>query len=157
MAQASVIVNRPPAEVWAYIADIGTMERWDPGVEVVEPVPPLARGSTFTITAQVFGRRVADARIEEFEPGRRIGWKATARGGWITGGGSWVSATYLTEPQDGATRLTRIMHGEARGPLMHLLQPLLLAKARRERAEEISNIKTILEQGSQAGASPAAR
>jgi hypothetical protein len=55
-------------------------------------------------------------------------------------------ATYVTEAADGETRLTRQFSGEGHGAF-RIAEPLIAWLARRTRAEEITNIKRILEAG----------
>lgn len=145
---ATTLVNRPHHEVWAYIADLNTMREWDPGVVEVDWRPPLSLDAAFTITLGIGRRRlVGDARVTAFEPSLKIGWDSKPRlPGWITGGGtSHLLGTYLTDPaEDGQTRLTRLFEGEGHGAL-RIVEPLIGWLARRKRADEISNVKRILE------------
>ena len=144
---ATTVVYRSHHEVWAYIADLDTLREWDPGVAEVGWRPPLSVGSTFTITLGIGDLRlVGDARITAFEPSRKVGWDSTPRlPRWVTGGGkSHLLGTYLIDAADGETKLTRQFSGEGHGAL-RMAEPLIAWLARRKRADEIANIKRILE------------
>jgi carbon monoxide dehydrogenase subunit G len=145
---ATTLVDRPPDQVWAYVADLDTLGDWDPGVVEVNWRPPLSLDAAFTITLGIGPwRLVGDARITAFAPSRKIGWDSKPRlPGWVTGGGrSHLLGTYLTDPADGGqTRLTRLFEGEGHGAF-RIAEPLIGWLARRKRADEISNVKRILE------------
>ena len=56
----SVIVQRPPAEVFDYLADFGNTAEWDPGVAKAAKTSAgdVGLGSTFDLVALFRGRPI---------------------------------------------------------------------------------------------------
>jgi uncharacterized protein YndB with AHSA1/START domain len=111
--ETSVRIRRPPAEVFAFIADPTNLPRWDPAVREVRRTEdgPVGRGSGLRVTAEEGGRRVAiDTRIVEFEPDRAFGIEATY-------GGVPLRLTWRLEPVTDGTRLTASGEAEVGGLL----------------------------------------
>jgi carbon monoxide dehydrogenase subunit G len=146
-AEASIEVDRPTQEVWAFIADLDNLRSWNPELTRVEWQPPVELGLTFTLTLNIGVRLVGDARITDYQVDRSIGWNTQLRAPRWLGGGSSVAVVYFTEPVgEGRTRLGRQLRLGPRG-LLWLLAPLLVLVLRRDQfvAQEIVDIKEILE------------
>jgi carbon monoxide dehydrogenase subunit G len=80
---ATVRIDRPPHEVFEFIATPENLPRWDPAIRSVRPSGegPLAVGSTLAISAEESGHRVElDARVTDLEPDRLFGIAATYSG-----------------------------------------------------------------------------
>jgi hypothetical protein len=146
-AEASIEVDRPAKEVWAFIADLDNLRSWNPELTRVEWRPPVELGLAFTLTLNIGVRLVGDARITHYQVDRSVGWDTRLRAPRWLGGGSSVAVVYLTEPAgEGRTRLGRQLRLSPRG-LLWLLAPLLVLVLRRDQfvAQEIMDIKEILE------------
>ena len=107
----SVLVRRPPHEVFAYVSDFNRAKEWR--VEVREstqtPPGPMVKGSRLHEESAIMGRRVVtESVVVELEPGRRFTFKHLA--GPIPVGGE-----YLAEEVDGGTKLTYTLNAELRG------------------------------------------
>jgi uncharacterized protein YndB with AHSA1/START domain len=79
----SVLIARPPDDVFAFIAMPENLPRWDPAIREVRRTDdgPVRVGSGLSVTAEEGGRRVSlDTRVVEFEPGRLFGVAATYSG-----------------------------------------------------------------------------
>jgi uncharacterized protein YndB with AHSA1/START domain len=145
--EASRVIERPIADVWAYLSNLDNMPAWDPGLIEVEWHPPLALGAAiemrdespiFRLASRLV--RLPTFAISELEDGRRIGLRATP-----DGGKSWLEAVYSLErlgPRQ--TTLTRVatIHGAG---VWRLLEVVMRRRARREREAEVANLKRILE------------
>ena len=111
--ETSVRIRRPPADVFAFIADPTNLPRWDPAIREVRRTEdgPVGRGSGLLVTAEEGGRRVAiDTTIVEFEPDRAFGIEATY-------GGVPITLTWRLEPIADGTRLTARGEAEVGGLL----------------------------------------
>ena len=109
---ASVRVNRPPEEVFAYLSDLSRMADWWQGIAGVRASYPVRKGSggMFTMKSGALPQTV-DFQVREIEPGRRLVLAfCEARSvsqaeftlsdgaggtrvllGWTVAGGSWKS------------------------------------------------------------------
>jgi uncharacterized protein YndB with AHSA1/START domain len=79
-ATNTVTINRPPAEVFDFVADGTTATRWRPGVLDVALVSGSGVGAQYKQGVKgPGGRRVdADYEVTAFDPGRHLAFAATA-------------------------------------------------------------------------------
>jgi carbon monoxide dehydrogenase subunit G len=145
--ETSIDIDRPVTVVWPFIGDPRTLPEWDPGVRRVELEGAVGVGSTFTITAEFIGGDLTSSgRITGFEPGRRISWRIAPPGSARLWGDSWIGATYAVEDMGEArSRLTRTFEASGHGLLGRLVEPLIRRRARRERFDEVMNVKRAAE------------
>ena len=145
--QASIIIDAPPEKVWEYISDLGKIAEWDPDTLKVEWQRPVSVGSVAVVTAKqaLFGKRVVNMEVTEWEPGHKFGAR-------VKSGGASVEGVYTIEPAEGnRTKLSRSATVEV-GGWLRLLSPLIARKARNERSKEIENIKRMVEGHGSSGA-----
>jgi len=139
--ETSVRIARPPAEVFAFIADPTNLPRWDPAIREVRRTDdgPVGKGSGLSVTAEEGGRRVAvDTRVVEFEPDRAFGVSATYSG-------VPLRLTWRLEPSGTGTRLTA--HGEAEvGGFLALAGGFIKGLVVDRLDQAHANLKRILEQ-----------
>jgi uncharacterized protein YndB with AHSA1/START domain len=103
--EASIVINCPVDEVFAFLADQTNAPRWQQGlleVRRLTPGPP-GLGTKHAFVRKFMGQRVeSSSEYIEYEPSSRIVFK----GGMGTGE---FTAWYLIEPAEGGTRLTSIV------------------------------------------------
>jgi uncharacterized protein YndB with AHSA1/START domain len=104
-AHVSIMVNRKPDEVFAYIADVHKHSEWSPKAYRVEGIDgPVQLGSTFTSFGWV--PKDADHRNEvevtAFDPPRTIEFTGRERGE------SFIN-TYVLTPQGNGTKIDRTL------------------------------------------------
>ena len=116
---ASDVIHRPPADVYAYLADPRSAEEWNPQLERVEgDTGPLRVGSRWVEFERRWGRATAtEHEAVELEPGRRVVIKVTS------GGLRGLHAIGL-EPQEEDTLVTSTFDYELSGG-MKLMAPLI--------------------------------
>jgi uncharacterized protein YndB with AHSA1/START domain len=72
-----------PDRVFAFVADLSNLPRWQTGIvsaEMTSP-PPVGSGSTAHVVRELMGQRIAvDLTVTDFEPGRRLGLRSSASG-----------------------------------------------------------------------------
>lgn len=138
--ETSVRIARPPADVFAFIADPANLPRWDPAIREVRRTEdgPVRLGSGLNVTAEEGGRRVAVAmRVIAFEPGRAFGVAATY-------GGVPLQLTWQLEPAGAGTLLTA--RGEAEvGGLLTLAGGFISGLVRERLDQAHANLKRLLE------------
>ncbi len=143
----SVIIRRPVADVFAFVADLSNEQRWQPEIkEVTVTSPgPLQAGSTFREVRHTLGQEfVWDMRVTDYAAPSRI---CIASEGAATP----YRGCRLFDPVPSGTRVTE--QSEVRLPLaLRPLTPLLARLARRPIADAYARLKALLEE--QASLSP---
>jgi hypothetical protein len=100
IAEHSLEVARPPAEVYAFLVDQDNWAALDPATLDITPRGEVHKGMTGTITRRVAGRRVKnDFVVTELEPDARLGMR-------LTGAGYALTETTSLEASPDGTRVT---------------------------------------------------
>jgi uncharacterized protein YndB with AHSA1/START domain len=135
-----VVVERPPAEVFAFLADAENDTAWRPGVLDIARVSGDGPGAGARYRQGVKGpggRRVdADVETTAYEPDRLIGFRGTA-------GPVRPEGRYELAPADGGTRVRFALAAELRG-----LKVAMAPAVRKTMAGEVGhleNLKRVLE------------
>jgi uncharacterized protein YndB with AHSA1/START domain len=115
--EASVVINRPIDEVFAYMTDVGSWSQWNSGILEAEQTSEgsVGVGTTFQGVSQFLGQR-----------------------------GEWTSEFTEFEPVEGGTRFTMIGEGET-GGFFKLAEPILNRMWQRQLESMLANLKDILE------------
>jgi uncharacterized protein YndB with AHSA1/START domain len=137
-ATNTVQIGRPPAEVFAFLADGETGPRWRSGVLDVRLRSGQGEGAIYEQGVKgPFGRRVpADYEITAHEPPRRIAFRAIA-------GPVRPEGAYELEPVDGGTRVTFSLSCSPRG-FAKLMTPMV-AKTMRSEVAQLERLREVLE------------
>jgi carbon monoxide dehydrogenase subunit G len=135
-----VVVERPPAEVFAFLADAENDRAWRPGVLDIERVSGDGPGAGARYRQGVRGpggRRIdADVETTAYEPDRLIAFRATA-------GPVRPEGRYELAPDGGGTRVRFALAAELRG-----LKVAMAPAVRRTMDSEVghlANLKQVLE------------
>lgn len=135
-------IARPPAQVFAYIADPSKLATWQTNTvsAVPEPAGPLRLGSRIREVHRGPGGKELSSLVEvsEFEPDRVFSLH-------MIEGPLPVDARIVLEPSEQGTRMSFTVHGEPGGPL-RFLQPLMRAALKRQFREHCATLKRVLEQ-----------
>jgi carbon monoxide dehydrogenase subunit G len=73
--RASIDVQQPPEDVFAYLSDFSTAEEWDPGVVEAQRLgdKPVGKDAEFRLVAEFLGRKTPlTYRIVEYDPPRKV-------------------------------------------------------------------------------------
>jgi carbon monoxide dehydrogenase subunit G len=137
-----VEIARPPAEVYAYLADPGNLPDWQEDVEEVRGATgaPLTAGAAFTEVRVFLGKRV-ESTLEAAvaEPGRELTLRTVS-------GPVRVSIRHLLEPSGAGTAL-RVVGEADPGKLIGLGGPLVRRAAERRARADFARLKAVLEGG----------
>jgi uncharacterized protein YndB with AHSA1/START domain len=116
--EASVDIARPPAEVFAVVADVAHHPDWSSGVERVSGLSDAAvrLGTTWTQFSRIIGREFeVHAKVIEFVPDRRLEYSVDKP--------ARIEMLWRLEPTAAGTRLTVSARGEA-GKFYFLVKPM---------------------------------
>ena len=134
-------IGRPPAEVFAFIAEPENLPRWDPAIREVRRTEPgpVGLGSGLTVMAAEAGRSVVvDSHVTDFLPDRLFGVAATFSG-------VPLRLRWRLEPDGDGTRVTA--EGEAElGGLMALAGGFVKGIVAERLSQAHANLKRILEE-----------
>jgi len=137
----SVIIARPVAQVFAFVADHQNLPAWTVGVKQSERLTdgPPASGSRYRVVGTLLGRAVQSSyQITAFEPGRSFE-------GTMTSPMFGFSEQYRFEPDGQTTRVSMTATVEPHG-IFRYLTPVMTAGVRRQVRADHRRLKTILEQ-----------
>jgi uncharacterized protein YndB with AHSA1/START domain len=137
-ATNSVVVRRPPADVFAFLADGENNARWRPGVIDIRLKSGDGRGAIYEQGVKgPFGRRVAaDYEVTDFEPGSRLAFRAIA-------GPVRPEGSYELEEVDGGTRVTFMLRLTPHG-FSRLMTPMV-ARTMRSEVGQLDRLREVLE------------
>jgi uncharacterized membrane protein len=140
--EESVVINRPPKEVFDYVANRHNLPEWSSLVQEVrtETQGPLSEeGTRFTTVAKLLGRSFETPfEVIVHDPPRRHTDRST--------GGPFPQqyAHIIEEVEGGGTRLTEVTEGEL-GGFFRLAGPLLEMAGRRQFRADLETLKYLLE------------
>lgn len=137
----SLMIERPPAEVFAYTTDPRNLPEWQSTALEARSEGPVREGAHLTEVRKFLGRRMeTELEVTAYEPDRRFALK-------VISGPVPFSTEQTLEPSDGGTRVTIVLEGEP-GGFFKLAEPLVERAVRRQIQGDFEQLKDILESGS---------
>ena len=139
-------IGRPPAEVFAFLANAENMPRWRTGLQNVRQVSegPPRKGTKYSFVRE---KPRVESTMEwvEFEQDRRLAWggppmsmgPATVR----------ISGSHNLSPSDGGGTHLRCIFNTEFGGVGKVIGPLVQRRARRELEANFQTLKSIIEGG----------
>ena len=134
-------IDRPAREVWDYVIDLAQSSRWRPMTRSMETEDgrPIHVGQKLRVTLEVLGKvMVRESETREFEPPRR--WVVRSEHNGVEG-----FFEYVVEPERGGARVTLRCDVKAHAFLPWLFLPLICSGERRNRREQLDNLKRAIE------------
>jgi uncharacterized protein YndB with AHSA1/START domain len=136
----SVTIDRPAAEVFAYVADLRNEPRWHVDIATVssdtDPVPVV--GKTYPLKFKPFlGKTDGTFTALEVEPGARVVYRADFAG-------LQPRITYTVEPAGTGSRFTRAVQMRPTGVKI-LMTPMMTFMVPRRNKTFVQNLKRALE------------
>jgi uncharacterized membrane protein len=140
--RVEVLISRPLAEVFAFVADARNRPRWDDSVESEELTSPepIGVGSTVRTRLRSMGRDYEYTwEIVEHEPNDRITIQST----------SGPFPTVLAFELEGDEQQTRVDFAVTGRPvgMLRVLQPLIARNTQRNLEASFPRLKEVLEAG----------
>ncbi len=141
--EAQAHIDRPPEQVFRFLANAENMPRWRTDLESVEKVSegPPQEGSVFRF-ARVKPRLESTVKWVEFEPCRLLRWQGAKER--IGPGTLQFSGSHTLTPEEGGTRVRSIFITKF-GGLLKLVGPLGSRSIKRELDANFKTLKQVLE------------
>ena len=141
---SSILISRPPDEVFAYMDDVSREQEWQANLLSAEQEPPgpTKVGSRKRYVSRFMGREVRNSYlVKELEPGRRIVCEAEK--------GSAIEARseIRWEAEGVGTRVTMFLEAKPKGFLKFLPKAALELAYREEIKATLEKVKERLEAG----------
>jgi carbon monoxide dehydrogenase subunit G len=136
----SVVVRRPPDEVFAFVADARNRPLWDDSVDTEELTSPepIGVGTTVRTRLRSMGRDYEYTwEVTEHQPPARMTIESTS-------GPFPTTLAYVLSPHDGGTQVDFSVTGKPGGPL-RLFQPLIARNTQRNLDSGFARLKEVLE------------
>ena len=141
--KASIIINKPVDEVFAYVTDVNTWPLWEAGLIEAEQTSdgPLDVGTTFRGMNYALGQRMEwTSVITNYIPCESWGQKITSK--------SWSTEERLAfEPFQGSTTKFTLVSELEMGSLLRLFAPFVACKMQKQIGKNLVRLKDILEAG----------
>lgn len=144
-AAASITINRPPADVFAVIADVPHHPDWAKGANKILNLSqqPVALGTTWTQMSRLVGRDLeAHVTVDVYEADRKFGFEVDKP---FPG-----HMVFVMEPAGTGTRVTSSMEGEP-GGFFGVAAPLVRKAIRDTMSTDLDVLKAKLEAKAQPG------
>jgi uncharacterized membrane protein len=138
--EASVVINRPIEEVFAFAANIENNAQWQSGVleAQVTSEGPIGVGTTYRYVTQLLGRRIeADGEVTEYEPNRTYSFESTSGPFPIEGG-------LTCEAAEDGTKVTLAVEADI-GGFFKMAEPLVARTIKKQFEADVGKLKDLLE------------
>ncbi len=138
-AEQSIVIDRPIAEVFAFVTDQRNTPQWQAGLVEVRPLAEglPGVGKRYALVRKFMGRRMeAVNEYLRYETDKLVTFKTIS--------GPEVEASYLFEPVENGTRVTSRVRLQIPG-VMGLFDPLIGMNLRREMRTALPALKALLE------------
>lgn len=141
--EASIFIDRPVADVFAYMDDISRETEWQSSLVAATQTPPgpTTVGTQKRYESEFMGKRIVNTYVvETYEPNQRIVASTTSDSILdATSDVRWVG-------EGSGTRVTMSLDGSAAGPLRFLPSSMIEATFEREVKATLDRLKVCLEE-----------
>ncbi|HEY7464975.1 MAG TPA: SRPBCC family protein [Candidatus Limnocylindria bacterium] len=123
--EASRTLPATPDRVFAFVADLDNLPRWQTGIVSAERTSPepMGVGSTAHVVRELMGQRVAvDLRVTDYQPGLSLGLASEASG-------IGIAATLDLEPDGDGARVRFAMEIRAQNFFMAPMEGIVAGAA----------------------------
>ena len=141
--EAAITIAAPPEAVFAFVADLANLPRWQSGILSAERTSPnpVGVGSTARVVRDMAGQSLTvDLTIIDFEPARRLALASAASGVSVT-------ATLEMEPNADATVVRSGIEIKAGSMFMAPLEGVIANAAGGELAAGLERLRDAVEGG----------
>jgi hypothetical protein len=139
--EASTYIDRPPDEVFAFVADAANNPKWRKNVVRTEWLDdgPMRVGRRGRQTARLLGREwTVDAEVVECDPPRSVAWRTVQ-------GPVSVRSWARVEPDATGSLVSGGADGGFTGPIGRLLTRLAVPRMVRQAEVDLQTLRVLLE------------
>ena len=140
-AEHSIVIERPPDEVFAYLSDPSKLPEWQASaIDARQETPePMSIGTRVRETRKFLGRRMESVvEVTAYEPGRELSLK-------VVSGPLPFHVRQMLERVELGTKIDVVIEGEP-GGFFKLAEPLVVRAVERELANNLATLKDVLEE-----------
>ena len=131
-------IERPPAEVFAYLTDVARLPEWQSSAESAELEGELRAGARIKEVRTFMGRRASSTlEVTEYDPPRRFSLH-------VVEGPIEYAVEHALEAVDGRTRITFVGRGETRR-VPRLMHGAVRRAVERQFVRDLETLKRTLE------------
>jgi uncharacterized protein YndB with AHSA1/START domain len=132
-------IDRPVAEVFAYLCAVEHGPRYIAGQREAHQTSsgPLSIGTTFLTRSSTFPHRGTRFQVVDYEPGRRLAWKALS--------GPQETTCWKFEESGDNTKITFVRVIEASHRLLRLPESLVQELANERASRELAALSKVLD------------
>jgi len=138
--EASILINRPTSEVFAFAVDTATVMQWQDSILQAELTSSgaVGVGTTYHYVVKALGQKMdTTGEVSAWDPPKTYAWKATSGPFPMSGG-------IACESVEGGTQLTQTINAEP-GGFFKLAEGLLLSQQKKQMETDLKKLKEILE------------
>src|SRR5215510_15062819 len=139
--EESTVINRPVAEVFAFVANFENHPKWESNFQKVKLLTstPTGVGTQYQCDMKLPGQTATSKfEITEYEVNRKIAFEGEPAGPAKPDG------SFLFESVPGGTKITLVPRPKFRG-LFKLLEPMMAGYVRKQNRDHLNSLKRILE------------
>jgi len=137
----STVINRPAADVFAFVADFENHRKWETDFQEVKQLTskPGGIGTTYQCLLKFPGQTASSKfKITEYVLNQKIAFVGEPAGPATPRG------SFLFEAVEGGTKITSLPQPEFRG-FFRLLEPVMAGYIRKNNVAHLNNLKRLLE------------
>ena len=137
----SLVIHRPVADVFAFVADPDNLPQWQSGLLEVEKLSGDGGvGSRHREVRSLLGRRIEQVlEVTALTPDQRLDFE-------VVEGPVHLSVEHTFEPAGDYTRITVVGQGDT-GTLFSLAGPLIARAVKKQSQSDFARLRTVLETG----------
>jgi uncharacterized protein YndB with AHSA1/START domain len=138
--EASVEINRPIDQVFAYVIDIKNLSKWEPTILEVEQTSSgqIGIGTTFKGVNKVMGRRMPfTSKVTDYEPNKK--WNES-----ISSGSTLIDLYWTFDSIGGGTKFIEVYDMKI-GGFLRLFSFMIVGSTRKQLKLDLINLKRLLE------------
>jgi uncharacterized protein YndB with AHSA1/START domain len=134
----TVVIDRPPAEVFGYLTDVERLPEWQASAIEVHHEGPMRAGTRIREVRNFLGRRAESTlEVTEYEPDRRFSLR-------VVSGPLPFEVRHTLTPENGGTRLDWVGEADA-GRFPKIAIRMMAGTAERQFKGDLERLKRLLE------------
>ena len=136
------LIDRPVKDVFAFVANLNNMSKWNSAVVSLQQVTPgtVGVGTKFKSVGEMMGRRIeGEVQVTAYEPDTKTGFQMNA-------GPVQMNVTIAFKPVGTGTKVSLNAQGNP-GGLFKLAEPIMAGRVKSMMEENLARLKTQLEKG----------